>query len=146
MAKGMCRPETNPLTRVPEERNRPALHQFPLSIMPNYDYVCDKCGHEFEVFQSMNDAKLTKCPVKACKGKVRRLLGTGAGLVFKGSGFYITDYRSESYKAAAKSDSAAASAPAPAAASTSESTAAPAPAPEKKAPVEKKPSRAASKD
>lgn len=81
--------------------------------MPNYDYVCEKCGHEFEVFQSMNDARLTKCPVRGCRGKVQRKIGTGAGFVFKGSGFYITDYRSEGYKAAAKSD-AAASTPAPA--------------------------------
>ena len=84
--------------------------------MPTYDYACEKCGHEFEIFQSMNDARLTKCPVKGCRGKVQRKIGTGAGFVFKGSGFYITDYRSEGYKAAAKSDAAAASAsPAPAA-------------------------------
>ena len=72
--------------------------------MPTYDYACEKCGHEFEVFQSMNDARLTKCPVKACRGKVKRKIGMGAGLVFKGSGFYITDYRSEGYKTAAKND------------------------------------------
>lgn len=76
--------------------------------MPHYDYVCETCSKQFEVFQSMNDKRLTKCPEKGCKGKVRRLIGTGAGLVFKGSGFYITDYRSEGYKAAAKQDSAAA--------------------------------------
>ncbi|HEX2747782.1 MAG TPA: FmdB family zinc ribbon protein [Verrucomicrobiales bacterium] len=75
--------------------------------MPTYDYVCEKCGHEFEAFQSMNDPRLTKCPVKGCRGKVKRQIGTGAGFVFKGSGFYITDYRSEGYKAAAKSDAAA---------------------------------------
>ena len=72
--------------------------------MPTYDYACEKCGHEFEVFQSMNDPRLTKCPVKGCRGKVQRKIGTGAGFVFKGSGFYITDYRSEGYKAAAKND------------------------------------------
>ena len=86
--------------------------------MPHYDYVCETCEKQFEVFQSMNDKRLTKCPEKGCKGKVRRLIGTGAGLVFKGSGFYITDYRSEGYKAAAKQDSASAassSSPAPAA-------------------------------
>lgn len=77
--------------------------------MPTYDYVCEKCGNEFEVFQSMNDPKLTKCPDKDCKGRVHRKLGTGAGFVFKGSGFYITDYRSESYKAAAKKDAEAGS-------------------------------------
>ncbi len=75
--------------------------------MPTYDYVCEKCGHEFEAFQSMNDPRLTKCPVKGCRGKVTRRIGSGAGFVFKGSGFYITDYRSEGYKAAAKSDAAA---------------------------------------
>ena len=96
--------------------------------MPTYDYVCDKCGHEFEKFQSMKDATLTTCLKEACgqkrwgKGKVRRLMGTGAGLIFKGSGFYITDYRSDSYKAAAKKDSEAAS-------SASTTPAAPAPAP-----------------
>ena len=95
------------------------------SAMPNYDYVCQKCGHRFEVFQSMNDAKLEDCPQENCDGKVRRLLGTGAGLIFKGAGFYQTDYRSSSYKDGAKQDSAAAkpaeapsapAAPAPAAA------------------------------
>ncbi|MGJ8695294.1 MAG: FmdB family zinc ribbon protein [Verrucomicrobiaceae bacterium] len=70
--------------------------------MPNYDYRCQKCDHIFEVFQSMNDAKLTDCPVEGCDGEVKRLLGTGAGLIFKGTGFYQTDYRSESYKAGEK--------------------------------------------
>jgi putative FmdB family regulatory protein len=73
--------------------------------MPNYDYQCEKCGHQFEVFQSMNDAKLTDCPEEGCEGPVRRLLGTGAGLIFKGGGFYQTDYRSDSYKAGAKKES-----------------------------------------
>ena len=63
--------------------------------MPTYEYECQKCGHRFEEFQSMKDAPLTKCPV--CKGKVKRLIGAGAGLIFKGSGFYITDYRSTGY-------------------------------------------------
>ena len=75
--------------------------------MPNYDYVCQTCGHRFEVFQSMNDAKLEDCPQEGCEGNVRRLLGTGAGLIFKGSGFYQTDYRSNSYQEGAKQDSAA---------------------------------------
>ncbi|MFP6874561.1 MAG: FmdB family zinc ribbon protein [Verrucomicrobiales bacterium] len=70
--------------------------------MPNYDYQCEKCGNLFEVFQSMNDKKLTKCPDGSCSGRVQRLLGTGAGIIFKGSGFYGTDYRSESYKAGEK--------------------------------------------
>ena len=78
--------------------------------MPTYDYVCQKCEKQFEVFQSMNDKPLTKCPEKGCRGKVKRLLGTGAGLIFRGSGFYITDYRSDSYKSAAKADSSSASA------------------------------------
>ena len=102
--------------------------------MPHYDYVCETCEKQFEVFQSMNDKRLTKCPEKGCKGKVRRLLGTGAGLVFKGSGFYITDYRSEGYKASAKQDSAAsaaASAPPPPPAAGSSTPDAPAAAPKK---------------
>lgn len=73
--------------------------------MPNYDYVCQDCGHRFEVFQSMNDPKLEDCPRDSCSGKVKRLLGTGAGLIFKGSGFYQTDYRSNSYQSGAKQES-----------------------------------------
>lgn len=79
--------------------------------MPTYEYVCEKCGHEFEVFQSMKDPPLKVCPKELCKleqwgrGKVKRRIGAGAGLIFKGSGFYITDYRSESYKSAAKKES-----------------------------------------
>jgi len=65
--------------------------------MPTYDYVCDTCG-EFEHFQSMSSPRLKKCPQENCKGKVTRQIGTGAGIIFKGSGFYETDYRSESYK------------------------------------------------
>ena len=76
--------------------------------MPTYDYECQKCGHLFEVFQSMTDERLKKCP--ECKGKVKRLLGTGAGIIFKGSGFYETDYRSDGYKTAAKKDSDSSSA------------------------------------
>ena len=90
--------------------------------MPNYDYECGKCGKRFEVFQSMNDAKLTACPQESCDGEVRRLLGTGGGILFKGTGFYQTDYRSSSYQAGAKAESgagksepAAPAAPAPAA-------------------------------
>jgi putative FmdB family regulatory protein len=72
--------------------------------MPTYDYVCDACGHKFELFQSINDPVQRKCP--ACKkSKLRRLFGTGAAIMFKGSGFYQTDYRSESYKKAASADS-----------------------------------------
>lgn len=72
--------------------------------MPTYDYTCRKCGIEFEQFQSMKDDPLTVCPDKACNGKVKRSIGSGAGLIFKGSGFYTTDYRSDSYKTAAKKD------------------------------------------
>ena len=73
--------------------------------MPTYEYKCEKCGHKFDVFQSMKDDRLTDCPVESCGGTVKRLIGTGAGIIFKGSGFYQTDYRSDSYKQAAKSDS-----------------------------------------
>ena len=72
--------------------------------MPTYDYRCDACGHEFEKFQSITAAALKKCP-KCGKSKLRRLIGTGAGLIFKGSGFYITDYRDKSYTDKAKSES-----------------------------------------
>ena len=68
--------------------------------MPNYDYLCDACGHEFELFQSISDPVKRKCP-ECTKPKLRRLFGTGAAVVFKGSGFYQTDYRSDSYKKAA---------------------------------------------
>jgi len=81
--------------------------------MPTYEYSCEKCNKTFDVYQSMKDPVLKTCPKELCrqkkwgKGKVRRLLGTGAGLIFKGSGFYITDYRSSGYKEAAKKDVAA---------------------------------------
>src|ERR1700691_5603278 len=74
--------------------------------MPTYDYVCDACGHKFEEFQSINDKLLKKCP-KCKKSKLRRLFGTGAAVVFKGSGFYQTDYRSDAYKKAAQADKSA---------------------------------------
>ncbi len=71
--------------------------------MPTYDYECDACGHAFELYQSITAPVETKCP--ACKKKkLRRLIGTGAAIVFKGSGFYQTDYRSDSYKKSASSD------------------------------------------
>ncbi len=72
--------------------------------MPTYDYRCTACEHEFEEFQSMSAKPLKKCP-QCGKLKLERLIGTGAGVIFKGSGFYETDYRSESYKKAAKADS-----------------------------------------
>ncbi|MFM8380161.1 MAG: FmdB family zinc ribbon protein [Planctomycetia bacterium] len=72
--------------------------------MPTYDYVCDGCGHAFELFQSMTDGVKKTCP-KCGKKKLRRLIGAGGAIVFKGSGFYKTDYRSESYKKGAAADS-----------------------------------------
>jgi putative FmdB family regulatory protein len=72
--------------------------------MPTYDYECDACGHRFELYQSISADPDRKCP--ACKKlKLRRLIGTGAAVVFKGSGFYQTDYRSDSYKKSAAADS-----------------------------------------
>jgi putative FmdB family regulatory protein len=71
--------------------------------MPTYEYECAHCGHKFEKFQSMTAAPIKKCPVCG-KNTAKRLIGTGAGLIFKGSGFYITDYRSDSYKERAKSE------------------------------------------
>jgi putative FmdB family regulatory protein len=71
--------------------------------MPTYDYVCDGCGHAFELFQSMTDAVKKTCP-ECGKKKLRRLIGAGGAIVFKGSGFYKTDYRSDSYKKGAEAD------------------------------------------
>ena len=72
--------------------------------MPTYEYACQGCDHQFEQFQSIKDEPLVQCP-KCKKKKLKRLVGSGAGLIFKGSGFYITDYRSEGYKTAAKKES-----------------------------------------
>ena len=102
--------------------------------MPTYEYVCSKCKHQFDVFQAITEKPLTVCPKDKCgmkrwgKGKIKRGIVTGAGILFKGSGFYATDYRSESYKEAAKKEST------PAAPSTSgdakpAATAEPKPAP-----------------
>jgi putative FmdB family regulatory protein len=83
--------------------------------MPTYEYSCQKCGQNFDAFQSMRDKPFRECPKELCRlpkwghGKVKRLLGTGAGLIFKGSGFYTTDYRSDSYKEAAKKEAPASS-------------------------------------
>jgi putative FmdB family regulatory protein len=76
--------------------------------MPTYDYVCDACEHAFEEFQSITAKPLKKCP-QCAKPKLRRLIGTGAGILFKGGGFYETDYRSDGYKKAAKADAATSS-------------------------------------
>ena len=75
--------------------------------MPTYEYHCDACEHHFDEFQSMTEKPLKKCP-KCKKPKLRRIFGTGAAILFKGSGFYQTDYRSESYKTAAKAEQDAA--------------------------------------
>jgi putative FmdB family regulatory protein len=83
----------------------------PAFAMPTYEYHCTKCDQNFEAFQSMRDEPFRECPRELCRlpkwghGKVKRLLGTGAGIIFKGSGFYTTDYRSESYKEAIKKES-----------------------------------------
>lgn len=74
--------------------------------MPTYDYECEACGHALEIFQGINDPVKKKCP-ECKKSKLKRQFGTGAAIVFKGSGFYQTDYRSEGYKQAAKKDSEA---------------------------------------
>jgi putative FmdB family regulatory protein len=71
--------------------------------MPTYEYECDACHHNFDEFQSFSDKPLRKCP-KCGKAKLRRVFGAGGAVIFKGSGFYQTDYRSESYKAAAKAE------------------------------------------
>jgi putative FmdB family regulatory protein len=76
--------------------------------MPTYEYHCDACEHNFDEFQSFSEPALTKCP-ECGKKKLRRVFGTGAAILFKGSGFYETDYRSESYKSAAKADKEASS-------------------------------------
>ena len=101
--------------------------------MPTYEYACDKCGRSFETTQSILDKPLTVCPKELCRqkkwgrGKVKRAICAGAGLLFKGNGFYITDYRSEGYKKSAQSESAAPAAPtAPAAPAASTTTPAPA--------------------
>ena len=81
--------------------------------MPTYEYRCDACKHTFEELQSFSEEPLKKCP-ECGKKKLQRLFGTGAAVLFKGSGFYQTDYRSESYKSAAKSEQEAAKSPPPA--------------------------------
>jgi putative FmdB family regulatory protein len=75
--------------------------------LPTYEYKCTACDHAFEKFQPITSSPIKKCP-QCGKSKVKRLIGTGAGLLFKGSGFYITDYRSDSYNKSAKADSSAA--------------------------------------
>jgi putative FmdB family regulatory protein len=71
--------------------------------MPTYEYICDNCKHQFEQFQSIKARPIRKCP-ECGKLRVQRLIGAGAGVIFKGSGFYQTDYRSEGYKKAAENE------------------------------------------
>lgn len=86
--------------------------------MPTYEYKCDNCGHQFEIYQSMKDDKLTKCPVCG-KEALKRLIGTGGGVIFKGSGFYLTDYKN---KPAEKSSSSTEKSKTPDATSKTESS------------------------
>ena len=109
--------------------------------MPTYEYSCQKCGHHFESVHSMTAPALTQCPKEVCpgkkwgRGKVKRGVGGGTGLIFKGSGFYITDYRSEGYKSAAKQDSAGGSTAPAAPADAKSAPAAPASTPAPAAPA-----------
>jgi putative FmdB family regulatory protein len=106
--------------------------------MPTYQYNCEKCGHQFDKFQPISASALETCPEDVCPrkkwghGKVKRVIGAGAGLIFKGSGFYITDYRSENYKAGSKKEAGGDTKPAttpaaPAGGAKTETKAAPAP-------------------
>ena len=85
--------------------------------MPTYEYICEKCGHEFEIFQPISARPLKTCPEQFCsqkkwgRGRVKKKISAGAGLIFKGSGFYITDYRSKNYTEAAKKESTPAKPP-----------------------------------
>src|SRR5690349_3909592 len=120
-----------------------------ITTMPTYEYVCEKCGHQFEKKQPISAKPLTTCPEDDCsqkrwgKGKVKRVISTGGGLIFKGSGFYTTDYRSEKYKESAKKDSAPASSPAADSKPPSAGEAKPAPAKSESKPAESKSSKAA---
>ncbi len=96
--------------------------------MPTYDYICDQCGHEFEAFESITADPQTECP--AChEAKLRRKIGPGAAIIFKGSGFYQTDYRSDSYKKAAKADSSSTGSDSSASSSSGSNTSASTPTP-----------------
>ena len=108
--------------------------------MPTYDYECDACGHTFELFQSISEPNQKKCP-KCSKLNLRRLFGTGAAVVFKGSGFYQTDYRSESYKQKAAADSKSSESGSSSTESKSESKSESKPAESKPAASEKKSSK-----
>src|SRR6266513_5955508 len=113
------------------------------TFMPTYEYSCQKCGQNFDAFQSMRDEPFRECPKNLCRlrkwghGKVKRLPGTGAGLIFKGSGFYITDYRSDSYKEAAKKESPVTSTAGEKSTASKETAAKPSPEAATKTPAEK---------
>jgi putative FmdB family regulatory protein len=100
--------------------------------MPTYEYICEKCGHQFEQVQSIAARPLKVCPEDLCnqkrwgKGKVKRAISGGSGIIFKGSGFYITDYRSDKYKEAARKDSSSSSASSSSSKSSSDAKPAPA--------------------
>ena len=104
--------------------------------MPTYDYHCQACGHELELFQSISAAPRRKCP-KCKKSRLKRRIGGGAGFLFKGSGFYLTDYRSDSYKKAAEAESKPPASPADASKGDAPSKPAPAPPPAPTAPGRK---------
>jgi len=109
-----------------------------LRAMPTYEYICDACGVEFEKFQSIKANAIKQCP-KCGRKKVRRKISTGAGILFKGGGFYETDYRSSSYNEAKKKDTEAASPAKVENKSDAKSDAPAAPKPETPKPAEKKP-------
>ncbi len=115
--------------------------------MPTYEYICEKCGHEFEKIQPISAKPLTICPEDQCaqkrwgKGKVKRAISTGGGLIFKGSGFYTTDYRSDKYKEAAKKDTAPASSSATDSKTASAADAKPASTKSESKPSESKPAQ-----
>lgn len=112
--------------------------------MPTYDYVCDACGHALEIFQSMSEAPKKKCP-KCGKSKLARRIGAGAGFLFKGSGFYLTDYRSKSYTEGQKAETSASDAAKPAESASSDAKPAPKPDAKSDAPAKKKSDAPASK-
>ncbi len=90
--------------RIPIHTAFSSFILHPYANMPTYDYKCQACGHEFEKFQSITSSPIKKCP-HCGKNQVKRLIGAGAGLIFKGSGFYVTDYRDKAYTDRAKSES-----------------------------------------
>src|SRR5438270_13600303 len=107
--------------------------------MPTYDYICDECGHEFEAYESITAQPRTECP-ECTRPRLRRKIGPGAAILFKGSGFYQTDYRSESYKKGAEADKTPSSSSKPSGDSGSSNGSTPASPPPPPAPAATKPS------